>query len=377
MNQDENNTSKNLKKVSSKRTKTKNTRAVKKPAAKKKLTAGMITGRVFIVIGSTLGVLLLFLLSVLFILFKGPSKEAQRLFTLSANETSAMKWLPGLFLSGDDLDSILNPKVIEDSYRELPLTSYTNRELAADSLNDMEDSNENGPVEELSAYELVDIKGATFKGKMIIVRDPSKVAFVSIDSFGGVGMTLSKFYTKYNALACTNAGGFEDEGGKGKGGIPDGIVIRDGKIVYGEAGGVYNGFAGFDANHKLHVGRISGQEALNLGIVNGTCFAMGPTLIKDGVRQTGFVSGINPRTCIGQTADGTVLLAAIEGRLPDSLGATFEDLTDLMESYGAVNAANMDGGSSSGLYYGGERITRSCSVIGDRPIPTAIVVFSE
>ena len=66
-------------------------------------------------------------------------------------------------------------------------------------------------------------------------------------------------------------------------------------------------------------------------------------------------SGANPRTAIGQRADGTVLLLVTDGRGANGhLGATAADLIDIMEEYGAVNAANIDGGSSSSMYYDGK-----------------------
>lgn len=333
---------------------------------KKKLTPIKIITRTLSVIGATLGVILVFVVGVLFILMKGPSSEAQKLFTLSCNETSAMKWLPGIFISDEKLDAILNPHPSTDAFTELPMAKL--------SISLAPNDTENSEIM-VEPIEIVDIKKSTFKGKLMLVHDPSKVFFGSLDSFGGTGMTLLQFLDKYGAIACTNAGGFIDEGGHGKGGDPDGIVIQNSKIVYGSAGGSYSGFAGFDADHRLHVGTLTGQKAMDLGIVSGTSFNRGPALIIDGVRQTDFVSGINPRTVIGQTSDGTILLLAVEGRLPDSLGATFEDLADIMEEYGAVNATNMDGGSSSGLYYKGERLTRSSSVVGDRPLPTAIMVM--
>lgn len=336
-----------------------------KKKKKKKLTPLDIIARIGIVFGTTLVMILIFILAVCFVLIKGPSTSARNLFTLSANETSAMKWLPKLYMSDKEFDEILNPVKEDDVYTELPMAQIT---LSSDT-------NESIVVDEsLPDIEIIDLKASTYQGKLMIVRDPSRVFFGSIDKFGNVGITLSDFLKKYDAIACTNAGGFADEGGKGKGGIPDGIVIRDGKIVYGSEDGTYGGLVGFDANHILHVGRMTGRQALNEGIMNGTSFSNGPVLIKDGVRQSNFVSGINPRTCIGQTAEGAVLLCVVEGRMADSLGATYENLADIMEQYGAINAINMDGGSSSGLYYEGERLTRSSSVIGDRPLPTAIIV---
>ena len=46
---------------------------------------------------------------------------------------------------------------------------------------------------------------------------------------------------------------------------------------------------------------------------------------------------------------GIVLFLVINGRLANSIGADMIDLTDIMENYGAINAANLDGGSSSEL----------------------------
>ena len=339
----------------------------------KKLTAGKVIGRIFIVLGTTLLAALVFVLAVVFILTKGPSKQACKLFTLSAYETSAIKWVPKIFLSEEEYNDIINltsdnSSDKNESYKELPTAKLTD---AAD-----EETFENA---DLGSYaepiEIVDIKGSTFQGKLMMVHDPSKVQFVSLDSFGGRGLVLSEFINKYDGIGGTNAGGFMDEGGQGNGGTPDGMVIRDGKIIYGSSSGFYRGFAGFDANGILHVGDMTGQQALDEGIVNGSNYANGSVLIKDGVVADGLVSGINPRTCIGQTEDGTVLLLAVEGRLADSLGATLEDLAEVLQEYGAVNAVNLDGGSSSGMYYEGERITKSCSVIGDRPIPTAVVVL--
>lgn len=356
---------------------------------KKKLNPAI---KVLIVFLSTILMILLFVVGVVFVMLKGPSKKATELFTLSCNETSAMKWVPGIFLSDEECQAILNPDMATNGKEgqyfikiqgdDMTITFKTLEEIGDVQILPMAHASEDGITddkaseanENLPDIEIVDLRGSTYKGKLMLVHDPSRVKVGSIDSFGGVGITLSKFLEKYDAIACTNAGGFEDEDGKGKGGIPDGVVIRDGQIVYGSAGAAYRGVVGFDADNILHVGNMSGQQALDAGIVNGTSFALGPVLIKDGVRETGFNSGINPRTAIGQTADGTVIMIAIEGRMVDSLGATFEDLCDIFEGYGAVNATNLDGGSSSGMYYEGERITRSSSVIGDRPLPTAIVV---
>ena len=59
----------------------------------------------------------------------------------------------------------------------------------------------------------------------------------------------------------------------------------------------------------------------------------------------------HPRTAVGIRADGTVLLLVVDGRIPDySNGATLVDLILMLQSLGAVQAVNLDGGGSSIVY---------------------------
>ena len=85
--------------------------------------------------------------------------------------------------------------------------------------------------------------------------------------------------------------------------------------------------------------------------------------------------GVGPRTAIGQRKDGTVLFLVIDGRQPGySVGATLRDIQNIMYEEGAVIAANLDGGSSSTLYYNGKVINKPADLLGERMIPTAFVV---
>ena len=72
-----------------------------------------------------------------------------------------------------------------------------------------------------------------------------------------------------------------------------------------------------------------------------------------------------------------MLLLVIEGRQLTSLGATYQDLADIFQNYGAVNACNLDGGSSSLMWYQGEYVNTSASVVGIRPVPTTFLVLEE
>lgn len=340
--------------------------------------------KVFDSFGRFLAVFLLTILMVLLlvlgagaILAYGPSPEWQKRFVATFDETSAMKFVPRIYFSEEKVQSLLHPSPVQtsdgDTFVELTFEDGT------------QGSGSNGqvvvvapPVEDDQWLEIVDIKGATFKGKLMIIHDPSRVIVGTLDAYGEQyqGLYLYEFIEKYDAIGGTNAGGFYDPSGYGNGGIPDGLVIRDGAIAWGSPSGSYANVIGFDADHILHVGDMTGQQALDLNLMSAVSFSPGPVLVKNGEMRTGLGGGVNPRTCIGQTADGTILLMVLEGRKPDSLGATYDDIAQLMFDYGAVNAANLDGGSSSLMYYDGEQITRGSNIIGMRRMSTAILVLN-
>ena len=148
-----------------------------------------------------------------------------------------------------------------------------------------------------------------------------------------------------------NAGGFYDPDWNSNGALPHGTVISNGNIVsdYADAN-MGGGFIGFTKDNKLILGNMSKEQAIKKGYRDAIEF--GPYLIVNGKRS--FIKGNGgwgraPRSAIGQREDGIVLFLVINGRLANSIGADMIDLTDIMENYGAVNAANLDGGSSSEL----------------------------
>ena len=132
---------------------------------------------------------------------------------------------------------------------------------------------------------------------------------------------------------------------------------------------------GFDADNQLIVGTLTGQECLDRGIRDAVAF--GPAFIVNGepMDVAGSGGGLNPRTVLGQRADGAVLMLVIDGRQASSIGATYKDCIDVMLEYGAINAGNLDGGSSSMLVYEGEVQNVCASLYGSRPMPTAFVVI--
>ncbi len=338
-------------------------------------------GRVLIVILITLVLVVGALAGLISILTHGPSDDAKRLFTLSCNETSAMKWLPGLFISEEEEQAILNPPPAEEIKSELPDFTYLDYEDQSERVEEEQplvtvtEVDDNAAPEDY--VEIEDVKGATFKGKLMIVKDPSKVIVGTLDRYGAnySGLLLEDFINKYDAAGGVNAGGFEDTNGMGNGGVPHGIVMKDGAFAWGSASGYYNNVIGFDGDHILHTGTYTGQQCLDMGLVSAVSFPPGPTLIQDGVKLENLGGGMNPRTALGQRSDGSVLILVVEGRKPDSLGATYDDLANILFEKGCVNAGSLDGGSSSVMYFQGEQLTRSSNVVGQRKLPDCILVL--
>lgn len=300
--------------------------------------------------------IILLLLGVILIIEFGPSVAARNLFVNSVMESSAGKFMATMFFSKEEIEKIQTQNSVA-AIEEITKTDLIEVKTSNDDI------------------EIIDIKGSTYKGYLALIHNPSRVTVGISGSFSSEssGKTVAEIAKKYNAVLAINGGGFEDEAGMGSGGIPIGIVISDGKIVYGSESGKYE-IIGFDNNDKLVVGRMSGKEALNKGIRDALSF--GPILIVNGTpaKINGSGSGLNPRTAIGQRQDGTVLMLVIDGRQANSLGASFQNIIDVMLEHGAINAANLDGGSSTLLFYEGKYLNNCASLYGPRKMPTSFIV---
>ncbi len=333
-----------------------------------------ILGGIGIVLVETVLLVAFALYGVMFVLAKGPSPTARDLFVLSVRETSAVGFLANLFFTEEEIAAIENKGAVEE-FKDTD-TSLIVR--PTDPVNPDEGPKPDawGLVDEDGDGIIIDpVKGEGFAGYMMVVLDPSRVIMGSKpDSFSERGYTVEQMVKEFDAVAGINAGGFYDPNGRGNGSIPDTMVVYDGVIYYPEFG-VRQGFVGIDSNHILHVGRPTPEEIREKDIRYGVGF--GPVLVANGEPVPISNSGVNPRTGIGQRSDGAMLLLVIEGRQVTSLGATYRDMTDIFLSYGAVNACNLDGGSSTMMWYRDGYINNCASVVGIRPVPTTFLVLKE
>jgi len=111
----------------------------------------------------------------------------------------------------------------------------------------------------------------------------------------------------------------------------------------------------------------------------------GPWLLKDGRQYIDgksesfpdvFCTARHPRTAVGITADGKLMIVTVDGRQTISKGINLPDLASLMKKLGAVNAINLDGGGSTTLSYRGS-IINSPSGGEQRQVADALLVFSD
>ena len=359
-----------------------------------------IIGMFFLFLITTAAILFVGLYGVLRMAVDGPSDHFKNIFISSLMESSAGPIAARLVLSEEEINTILESnKTIEfDHITDPDLVSVMREEAAAAA----EAARQAGIEAETNldpdgdGIELHEISGPMYHGALLIVYDPSRVICATIDNYthSGAGMTLEQLIEKYGAVAGINGGQYEDESGLGIGGWPIGVVMSQGVLradhvdEYYEAGTDENGdpiyqtrtalpTVGFTKDDILVVGTFGGGYAESIGLRDAVSF--GPALIVNGeaANYSGVGGGLNPRTAIGQSADGSVLLLCIEGRRASSMGATMADLIDIMVQYGAVNAFNLDGGMSSSMIYNGEEIVDNANIRQDRAIPTAWVVLPQ
>ena len=347
------------------------------PKKKKKKGSGLfgrIVRRFFLVLFTVIALILVAACLALNLIFNGPSPAARDVLTMSLLEPSGTKWIPGLFMDAETLDSI---RTREDSNLTDEFSNTSEIVINKDAaISTGTDEWANSP----DGIRFESHSGDTYNAHIMIVRDPSKVYLgTSTENFSTSipGTRIDDQIETDGAIAGVNAGAFFDNGS-----VPEGLVYSKGacKWTTGSPPNGIKGFAGFNKDNILVVAQdnLSKAQAEELNIRDGCCF--GPVLIMNGeINQEAYNSnsGWNPRTAIGQRKDGAVVFVCIDGRQAGSMGGTYKDVIDIMIEYGVVNACNMDGGSSSIMVYrdtyglfgeaGTVQVINSYSLLQERP----------
>jgi exopolysaccharide biosynthesis protein len=211
-----------------------------------------------------------------------------------------------------------------------------------------------------------EIKGNYYKGYLVKVADPARLSLVA--SSRREGDLLEQLAA--GAAGGINASGYADDRARG---LSAGIIIMNGETENPSFSGGRHVMGGFREDYKLVVGAFTGAEMSAQGYV--WAFEFGPLLVVNGEKTelSAFSGGLAPRTAIGQTADGSVLLLVIDGRQSGSIGATYQDVQTVLYANGAVNAIGLDGGSSSSMVLDGRLINSPSGGDAERLLPNAIV----
>ena len=206
-------------------------------------------------------------------------------------------------------------------------------------------------------YKIIEINGKGYSGYLAVIYDPSRIKTVYTKKLGTSGQYLKQMAKDNDALIAINGGGFEDPNFNSNGADPLGITFSGGKLITSKTWRGTGGLIGFTEDNKLVLGKMTVKQAQEMKVRDGVTF--GPFLIINGKKSTILGNGgwgTAPRTAIGQRKDGIVLFLVIDGRTVTKPGANMNDLIEIMENYGAYNAANLDGGTSSAMVVNGEII---------------------
>jgi len=334
-----------------------------------------VTRKIIIAI---LSMIVIGLISFLFLLY-GPYKNFREWLITTAMTTMNHQYLATIFYDEKTIEDILkqnyvkesgentdSTQIVFNSYKSssMYLNKYEKEILTKDKGNDL--------------YKKIDITGDNQRGYLVVIYDPSKVKIATSAYMGTKGQMLTTMAKNNNAAVAMNASGFIDPNYNSNGGIPHGLVIKDGKLVSNEqSAGRNGGLIGFDKDNKLILNRMTAEEALKSGIRDAVDF--GPFLIVNG--KPSFIKGNGgwgtaPRSAIAQRKDGIVLFLVMDGRdyVHGISGSDMVDLTEILLNYGAYNAANLDGGTSSGLVINNELVNKPVNGNGQnqtRAIPNA------
>lgn len=299
----------------------------------------------------------------------------------TAMTTKSHKYLAYTLYSEETINNVMSKNYVEQSTDKMNLNDIVignNKEKSHYSSKyekDLFTRMENNEV-----YKIIRIDEKKYKGYLTVIYDPADIELAVSSKLGKSGQSVNTMVKNNYALLGINGGGFEDLDGWGNGSIPYGAIIQDGKLIWQHSGGSGQ-LIGFTSDNKMYLTDKTPEEAIKEGMVDAVEF--GPNLIVNGkvskIHGDGGW-GTAPRTVIAQRKDGIVLFLVIEGRLPGySIGATMNDVIEILIRYKAYNAANLDGGASSTMSLGGKLWNRPSAgeSYGGRTVSNAWIVTNR
>lgn len=285
--------------------------------------------------------------SFLFLLY-GPYDKFRVWFISTSMSTMSHQYLCKWFYSDEEINKVLNKNYIIE----------VNEDTNTDLINMEENGYKNKYEKQIlqrdkdADYKIIELKVNGQKAYLAAVYDPSMVKVAVSKNVGRKGQYATKMASDNKALLAVNGGGFANAPGDTTGGRPTGVTISNGKVITDNtysSDAQSGGLIGMTYDDKLVlIKNATASKAKKQDVRDGVSW--GPFLIVNGKKS--FIKGNGgwgyaARTAIGQRSDGIILLLVVDSNSTRTKGASMVDLIEIMSNYGAVNAANLDGGTSS------------------------------
>ena len=300
-----------------------------------------------------------FVIVLCFVMVYGPYDKARVFWITTAMETGSHQYFANIFYSEDTIKDVMSNNYLDELEDSTDVSSIKIGEQEKVTSYTSIYEKEILEHEPDALYKLIQFKYNEFDCHMIAIYDPTRVE-VGYQKRLNNGKILSDILKDHDAILGINGGGYSWNTG-----YPLGLVVHDGKIIYSSGTGKST-TAALNNDGVLIVGKLSASDVKKYDIKEAVSF--GPALIVNGkaatFKGTGG-SGLNPRTAIAQRKDGIILFLVVNGygsklSWKGRGGVYVTDLITILERYGAYNAANMDGGSSTTMVIDGKLINDPC-----------------
>ena len=289
------------------------------------------------------------------------------IWVCTAMTTLNHKYLATWFFSEERIEEILERNTVDDSGYSTDIGQVEIKEP----------DTEKEPEPELDKYVkegytlleeglyLKEISGENWKGWLMLTTDPKRVRLEDTRRQFICGQKVMTMIDNAGAVAGINGGGFSDGPNyDSNGGTPAGLVIEDGVLVYPtdelSVENEIHSMIGMNSDGVLVLRKCTAKWALENDIVSAVAFKPYIIVNGEGIVKHGTGGwGIAPRTAIGQRKTGEIIFLVIDGRqVGHSIGVDLLPIQETLLAEGCINAAMMDGGSSTVMIYDHEFVNK-------------------
>lgn len=301
------------------------------------------------------------------------------LWVCTAMTTLSHKYLATWFFSEERIEEIMERNTVDDSGYSTDVDQVEIKEPEPEI--NVDSYVEEGYILLEEGLYLKEVSGENWKGWLMLTTDPRRIKLEDTRRQFECGQKVMTMIENAGAVAGINGGGFSDGPNyDSNGGMPAGLVIENGVLVYPtDEESIENeihSMIGLNSDGVLVLRKCTAKWALENDIVSAVAFTPYIIVNGEGIVKHGTGGwGIAPRTAIGQRKTGEIIFLVIDGRqVGHSIGVDLLPIQETLLAEGCINAAMMDGGSSTVMIYNKEFVNKP-SLGFERYINNAWVVM--